>query len=607
MSLLKKRVFKILIILLVLFTFVGCSSTDVIVDYTGKEYKISYIKDGELLDLEPSKYISGEEVTLPELNVSGFEGWFINSNFSGSKIETISKNSYGNKIFYAKVNSLKEEYTITYYNGSEVLNLNPSKYTEGDSFNLPIPTLELSDGSKFVGWYSDKLFLNLVTLISSSDKGDKVFYARYEKNNPVINPIDAENAKRLNDVRSEVNNGKGITRGMPSIGDVKILVIPVDFTDYKASVSMQTDLEKALFGTSYDTGWESLSTYYSKASYGKLNITGTVTDVYSTGKKSSYYDNQKDNDGINEIIHNALAYFDDTIDYNDYDSDKDGLIDSIYVIYSAPIDYDNDDSIWWAFTDEYLTEDYDYFDGIEADFFFFAGYEFLYEKPASGVKLTYNTETFIHETGHLLGLDDYYDYDTSDRINRGGLGGGDMMDCNIGDHNAYSKTILGWITPTIFDINRKGSEAVEFDLESFGKSGNAIIISKNFENSFYSEYYILDFYTPDGLNSMEAGNNGLFSKSGIVIYHISSQLTTKDIDSVWDITEYNNAGSKYKLIKLVEADGRNDIDNEKYSSNSDLFLEGKIINNLKWNDGTSVGVSITIKSITTDKATIVIK
>ena len=607
MSLLKKRVFKILIILLVLFTFVGCSSTDVIVDYTCKEYKISYINDGNLLDIEPSKYISGEEVVLPEPNIKGFDGWFINSDCSGSRIESISKNSYGNKIFYAKVNSVKEEYTITYYKGEEELKLDPSKYTEGDSFNLPIPTLELADGAKFVGWYSDKLFTNQVTLISSSDKGNKAFYAKYEYNTPLINPIDAENAKRMNDVRSEVNNGVGVTRGMPSIGDVKILVIPVDFTDYKASDNMKSDLEKALFGTSYDTGWESLSTYYNKASYGKLNITGTVTDVYSTGKKSSYYDNQKDNAGVNEIIHGALTYFDDTIDYNDYDSDKDGLIDSIYVIYSAPIDYDNDDSIWWAFTDEYLTEDYDYFDGIEADFFFFAGYEFLYEKPASGVKLTYNTETFIHETGHLLGLDDYYDYDTSDRINRGGLGGGDMMDCNIGDHNAYSKTILGWITPTIFDINRKGSEAVEFDLESFGKSGNAIIISKNFENSFYSEYYILDFYTPDGLNSMESGNKGLFSKSGIVIYHISSQLTTKDIDSVWDITEYNNAGSKYKLIKLVEADGRNDIDNEKYSSNSDLFLEGKVINNLKWNDGTSVGVSITIKSITTDKATIVIK
>ena len=59
--------------------------------------------------------------------------------------------------------------------------------------------------------------------------------------------------------------------------------------------------------------------------------------------------------------------------------------------------------------------------------------------------------------------------------------------------------------------------------------------------------------------------------------------------------------------KQYLADGRNDIDNEKYSTNSDLFSVGKVISNLKWNDGKSLGITITVKSISSEKATIVIE
>ena len=39
----------------------------------------------------------------------------------------------------------------------------------------------------------------------------------------------------------------------------------------------------------------------------------------------------------------------------------------------------------------------------------------------------------IHETGHALGLDDYYDTVGS----TGGFGGGTMMDSNVGDQDPY--------------------------------------------------------------------------------------------------------------------------------------------------------------------------
>ena len=48
----------------------------------------------------------------------------------------------------------------------------------------------------------------------------------------------------------------GITKGLPSIGNPNVLVIPVEFTDCKAPSSMVEDLKTAFFGTSEQTGWK---------------------------------------------------------------------------------------------------------------------------------------------------------------------------------------------------------------------------------------------------------------------------------------------------------------------------------------------------------------
>ena len=56
-----------------------------------------------------------------------------------------------------------------------------------------------------------------------------------------------------------------------------------------------------------------------------------------------------------------------------------------------------------------------------------------------------------------------------------------------------------------------------------------------------NEYYLIDYYSPDGLNKLEAGYNGLFSSSGIRVYHVDATLTTEEIYSALDIYKYNNS------------------------------------------------------------------
>ena len=384
-------------------------------------------------------------------------------------------------------------------------------------------------------------------------------------------------------------NETGVTRGLPSVGSPKVLVIPVAFTDYKADASMKSTLEKAFFGTSEETGWESLNSYYKKSSYGKLDIGGMVTDVYDTGKSSGYYENQYtgENSPEYEIIEGALEHFDSQINYADYDTDNDGYIDGIYLVYTAPVDFDNA-NFWWAFTYEYYTETPTYYDNKEADFYMFLGYEFFSETPASKTSLTINCETIIHETGHLLGIDDYYDYDDSKGVD-GGIGGGDMMDANVGDHNAFTKLLLGWVDPYVVTGN------CSLTLSSFGASGDCVMICKNKADPF-SEYYIIDYYTPDGLNAMEKGYSGLFSVAGVRVYHVAATMKSdsSQIYGIWEIYANNNSDTTNKLISLVEADGGNDIANNEYSANSDLFAVGKTISGLKWYDGTAVKATVKI-------------
>lgn len=400
----------------------------------------------------------------------------------------------------------------------------------------------------------------------------------------------------------------GITKGLPSIGNPKVLVIPIEFTDCPASNSMVSDLETAFFGTSEQTGWESLKSYYYKSSYGKLTIDGTVLEPFNTNHSVSYYNNLykqylQDLDDYydyktdvyptnveNEIIKSALEYYDNQINYADYDTDADGYIDSIYFVYTTNYS-EEDETLWWAYTTEYVTDDYEYYDNVEADFYVFCSYQFLFDDLV-GKKVKYNTETIIHETGHLLGLDDYYDYDETVGPN-GGIGGGDMMDYNVGDHNAYSKLILGWISPYIIEEG-----ITTLNLNSFAESGDVVILFKKWNNSFFDEYYIIDFYTPTKLNEFGKGVSGLFSISGIRIYHVISSLNDpKDCFSIFELTKYNNSYTNFRLISLIEADGKNDISNNGYSQNSDLFQKGNKFINVKWYNGQAANFNITVNDI----------
>jgi len=445
------------------------------------------------------------------------------------------------------------------------------------------------------------------------------------------------------------------------VGNPKVLVVPVMFTDYVCGLQLDcatitSQIEKAFFGTSEDTPYESVRSYYYKSSYGKLTIDGTVTPIYEVGKTTVDWAREKRTGReYDAFYHPAWGLTEDVTAWyktqtnsnlSEYDSNGDGWIDAIYLLYLAPAYprfypstriYPTDVEtyfwayVYWNYNNVRLANELD-----PVPFTFsFLGYDFMYE--GYGVNQI-DAITFIHETGHILGLTDYYSYDTD--INAWGPTGRlDMMDNNILDHNAYSKFLLEWINPYVIDNTK---QETTITIAPFESSGDAIIVKNDFNDSPYDNYLIIEYYTPTGLNEEHStapyGGNNLrgFTEAGVKIYHVDSRIGAYDWDSGnflgftnqviipedENYTEYymivnSNSVTRHrgtmtymKLIHLLESSGNNTFRLGAAASNDTLFQTGDEFNPLKhfaamtifgqFNDGTEIGYEITIGEMTAE-------
>ena len=404
--------------------------------------------------------------------------------------------------------------------------------------------------------------------------------------------------------------------GIPATGDVKILVFAVDFPDNLISNPQKTldDIEIAFNGRSDDLVFESLRTYYQISSFGKLNLSADIFGFYTASQPASYYE-QADTDFYatnqhtgeylypdaphpdSDIIYELLLFYDDIIDYSDYDSNNDGFIDGIYVLYNYDISYESGSDLWWAYQYYYYYEDY--FDDVSPNYYVWAGIDFMYEGYED-----INARTFIHETGHMLGLDDYYDYYPDDSYNSGGLGTF-MMDYTIGDHEPFSKILLGWITPKVVD------SSMIVDILPHLENGDVLLIIDEWKNSIFDEYLLLMYYTPEGLNYLD--QYYLFTEPGIIIFHVSAGIDAgyNPESSYFSIFNNNNSDSQHKLIKIIEADMGGDIDKYSFVEDSDLFYAGDDFGystypNYQWYSGNPMNFIININSLTPTHAEILI-
>ena len=520
------------------------------------------------------------------------------------------------------------------------------------------------------------LLLTLVTTLSSCSLIFSILDTLLENNlDDILGSINNDYASyseletpEENIIKDRVGNGSGYNISLlkekenegyeilPSTGKQKVLVIPIYFKDYTPFSCMDDPLKgleninTAFFGESEDTGWESVKSYYYKSSYGKFELEGSVTpwcpidktlkEIVSLTEYSepSIYCLREAIKWVNQSYPNLTK---------DYDLDKDGFIDSVALVYANDYydntgkqDYDRNyekgivddiESFLWAYT----FWDYEQSPSLNSpvgNVYTFLSYDFLFDggyfkeevKDNKTIKTPLvDAHTYIHEFGHVLGLDDYYSYDLLDDEPLGKL---DMMDNNIGDHNAYSKYLLNWLDPVL--VEEEGT----YIISSVGDKPSALLIPSNidkFSYSPFSEYLLIELYTPDGLNELDSKFRYQedskktpyhFTKTGVKIMHVDSRLVVVDDEeetyyytnvfndtlthpSKIQFVGANNTSSysinpDFKLINLISSEkGRNAFDANYYASNRDLFVKNDMITTFEFNSGDKLKFNIEITKI----------
>ena len=448
----------------------------------------------------------------------------------------------------------------------------------------------------------------------------------YKNNNSTskdryIAPKNVKIEHTLNSLNGKLSDS--FVSNCPSVGDVNLLVIPVKmpqtnlFMNDEKRNQILSDLEIAFFGdTDEKLGFPSLKTFYKESSFNKLNLSGKVTDWYDLSELNidtvEQISSETEDVIGDKILPAAVEWAKQTQDINisDFDSDKNGSIDAVYLIYDfldleSYYDFiinnepDIDDS---AFSrdlttitssnsetelsiDEPVATTYTWMSFAEL----YKGYSTLdagdrYELgKISHIKL--DTHPLIHEQGRLFGL---VDFASATDPSCHPTGKSTIMDESVGELDSYSKLILGWITPYVV----YGTSEILLPKANFADNCVIVIptnydeISQKVETAInqekiddfeylfnpFSEYLLIDLYTPDGLNYYDAYNapanfkQNCMQISGVRIYHVDSRIFKANL-----IT--SDLGTSINYVDGYEWDGKNLTKNQAIFcpiSNSDI-------------------------------------
>ncbi|MDQ5897636.1 MAG: hypothetical protein QG612_1722 [Pseudomonadota bacterium] len=366
--------------------------------------------------------------------------------------------------------------------------------------------------------------------------------------------------------------------GLPATGSPRVLVLLIDFADQPHVAANTPELiAERMFGPGGEQvagyPYESLRGYYLRSSYGKLDIRGHVTPWYRARYNRAHYQSMAGGAGMRALVDEALEALKATgHGLAQYDNDGDGNIDTLFVKWAGPAG--SWASFWWAQQTWYGSSRQWDGKGLRKIVWSWAGGNYNRDP-------LYEPRVDIHETGHALGLPDYYDY--NDAVGPRGGAGWDMMHNNSGDHSAFSKFVLGWITPKVVT---SGSQAIT--LKPSGSAPDAVIFMPGAASGqAFSEYFLAHY------RRLGAGNDAGYMGTGISLWHVDARLDS----SGWNYLN-DNSTSAQKLLAPVEADGLEQIAQGGAASAADLYTAATQFGPATRpasvrNDGRSTGAAMT--------------
>lgn len=321
----------------------------------------------------------------------------------------------------------------------------------------------------------------------------------------------------------------------PSIGEIRGLVILVEYSDVKFSTTDPKEYFTSLLnekGFSRNGGTGSARDYFVDQSGGRFLPTFDVYGPVTLPNRRRYYggNDSYGNDKMPEdMVVDAAQALDPDVDFSQYDFNKDGNVDFVFIFYAGEGEADGGpaESVWphqyeLSSAGKSITVD-----GLRLDSYACTN-EISGNTPAG-------IGTFVHEFSHVMGLPDLYH--TSDSRATYTPGAWSVMDYgpynNDGrtppNYSMYERNALGWTTPVIL------GDPATVRLEEIGRSNRGCLAPTNRTN----EFFLFE-------NRQKTGWDRYIPGHGMLIWHIDFQQT------VWNKAEVNNTRA-HQYVDIVEA------------------------------------------------------
>ncbi|MDH3589574.1 MAG: M6 family metalloprotease domain-containing protein [Gammaproteobacteria bacterium] len=346
-------------------------------------------------------------------------------------------------------------------------------------------------------------------------------------------------------------------RAVPPFGNVKNMVIMIRFSNHVSRpVPSNSDIDvlfNAIGGDAQLAPTGSVRDVYLENSYGQMTLDSTVFGWVDVPNTESYYANGQSGDStLWQALRYALDVVDQTVNFNDFDTDNDGNIDSIAFIHSGygaewggvdqyGTNYPN--RIWshrwaiqqpaWVSSEGVVVSDYHISPGVWG---------------TSGSDIG-RIGVIAHETGHFFGLPDLYDTDGSGS----GIGSFGLMANSWGFDSSqwypphfspWSKINLGWVSPAVI------STAGSYNLDQAETSASVYRIDNGYPSN---EYLLVE-------NRQPVGFDGAMPQGGLVVWHIDEQAGY-NTEGYPGQAGWPGNGNHYR-VAVLQADGNYQLEKD---------------------------------------------
>ena len=348
----------------------------------------------------------------------------------------------------------------------------------------------------------------------------------------------------------------------PHTGSPKALVILAEFADTLFTIQNTKQVftnylmnEGHFTETSYgqNMSYKGVRGYFKDCSYGQFTPAFDVVGPIKLPKPQTYYGAGGDN--IKDLLTDACNAVDNEVDFSQYDSNGDGMVDLVYVIYaghSANYRGNASTDIWPKSGTTILSKT---FDGKSVRRYGVSNELAGRENKKKERETINGIGLFCHEFSHTLGLPDIYAYDryegeNNEAVNQNnqGMEYWDLMDGGTdvwggripSPYLAWERETMGWMS-----IDTLTTDCHISNLKTIDNGGKAY---KILNPSVANEYVVLQSIQKGGWYQ-GWGNKNITYPKGLLIYRISYASDKVNLHD-----GPNNIKGKPRVI-VIPADG----------------------------------------------------